>query len=138
MKKENALIATFMGGIKGDVYIGDIKQRPQFWDIMDSKSPLAGHRYCDETLRYNKEWNWLMPVIRKINDIGKDTQFAIFKTYVSCTVEKHSKFHKGFSFSHAEYITPEQTDIQAAFKLVVKFVSWYNTTIAAKDLEKSN
>jgi len=72
------------------------------------------------------DYNYIMPVIRKINDLDKATQFAIFKTYVSCTVEKGGKFYKDFSFSHAEYITSEQSDIEACWKLVIKFINWYN------------
>jgi len=80
----------------------------------------------EENLRYDLSWDFLMPVIRKINTLNKATQFAIFKTYISCTVEKAGKFYKDFSFSHAEYITDEQTDLQAAYKMVTKFVNWYN------------
>ena len=58
--------------------------------------------------------------------MGKEYQFTIFKTYVSCTVERSGKFYKDFSFSHAEYITEEQSDIKAAFNLVIRFIEWYN------------
>lgn len=71
------------------------------------------------------DFNSLMPIVRKINDMGKPYQFAIFKTYVSCTVEAGGKFYKDFSFSHAEYITPEQSDIKAIFLLLIKFISWF-------------
>ncbi len=73
---------------------------------------------------YSNSWDWLMPVIDKINSLGKSYSFAIFKTYLSLTVEKESKFFKDFSFSHAEYITSEQTGKEAAYKLIVKFLNW--------------
>jgi hypothetical protein len=91
-----------------------------------------------DALFYESSWDNIMPVIRKINNLDKATQFAIFKTYASCTVEKGGKFYKDFSFSHAEYITPEQTDIEACWKLVVKFISWYNENIMKKDLVGTN
>ncbi len=87
--------------------------------------------------QFHYSWNALMPVIRRINDLGKEYQFAIFKTYVACTVEKPAKFGKDFSFSHAEYILPEQTDIQAAYKLVLKFVNWYAQINTNKSLVES-
>ena len=90
-----------------------------------------------DDLFYESSWDWLMPVIRKINNLDKATQFSIFKTYASCTVEKGGKFYKDFSFSHAEYITAEQTDIQACWKLVVRFISWYNENME-KDLVDTN
>jgi hypothetical protein len=85
----------------------------------------ASQTFSAESFSYDTSWDSLMPVIRKINSLNKATQFAIFKTYVSCTVESGGKFYKHFSFSHAEYITQEQSDIQAAWKLVAKFVIWY-------------
>lgn len=87
--------------------------------------------------QYHYSWDALWPAIRKINSLGKEYQFAIFKTYLSCTVEKPSKFNKDFSFSHAEYITSEQTDLQAAYKLIVKFIKWYNEKISLQNLVDS-
>lgn len=45
-----------------------------------------------DALFYESSWDWLMPVIRKINTLDKATQFSIFKTYASCSVEKAGKF----------------------------------------------
>lgn len=107
------MVAIFMGGVKSTSF------NCEAWDM----PTMAGLQYV---LYYDSSWDWLMPVIRKINGLGKEYQFTIFKTYVSCTVEKGGKFYKDFSFSHAEYITNEQSDIQAAFNLVIKFIEWYN------------
>ena len=128
----NTLIAMFMGGsvLREEEYElphgsrGYVMIRhwslPTRVPLRDFDNAGIGH------FNYNLSWDWLMPVIRKINSLDKGTQFAIFKTYVSCTVEKGGKFYKDFSFSHAEYITDEQNDLQAAYKLVFKFVKWYN------------
>jgi len=80
-------------------------------------------------LLFHKDWNWLMPIVEMINSLGKEFSFAIFKNYVSCTVEKGGKFYKDFSFSHAEYITSEQNAITAVYKLVVKFIEWHNVKV---------
>ena len=103
-----------------------------------SKIPAGtiGIRGCD--LNYDYSWGEIMPVIRKINGLGKEYSLAIFKNFVSCTVEKGGKFYKDFSFSHAEYITSEQDDITAAFKLVVKFIEWYNVNVKVKEEIKTN
>lgn len=83
---------------------------------------------------YDTSWDSLMPVIDKINGLGKEYSIAIFKTYISCTVEKGGKVYKDFSFAHSEYITSTQTSKEAAFKLVVKFIMWYNENILVKNL----
>ena len=128
----NTLIAMFMGGsvLREEEYElshgsrGYVMIRhwslPTGVPLHDIDGAKIGH------FKYNLSLDWLMVVIRKINSLDKGTQFAIFKTYVSCTVEKGGKFYKDFSFSHAEYITAEQSDLQAAYKLVSKFVKWYN------------
>lgn len=121
MEKENKLIAEFMG------ITLDGSERNGFWYVGTGvPTPFTQH------LGYHASWDWIMPVIRKINSLGKEYQLAIFKNYVSCTVEKGGKFYKDFSYSHAEYITSEQSDITAAFKLVVHFVEWYNQHVKPK------
>ena len=93
--------------------------------------------YISHQLMYYKSWDWIMPVIDKINGLGKEYSFAIFKTYVSLTVEKGGKMYKDFSFAYSEYITAEQTGIEAAFKLIIKFIAWYSENIVVKNLEES-
>jgi len=87
-------------------------------------------------IRYHDSWEWTMPVVTKINGLGKAFSLAIFKNYISLTVEKSgNKFYKDFSFSHSEYITGEQTGKEAMFKLLVKFIKWHNQQVASTNLE---
>ena len=128
----NTLIAMFMGGSVLSEEEHELPHGSRGYVMIRNWSLPTGVPLGDfekakiGRFNYNLSWDWLMPVIRKINSLDKGTQFAIFKTYVSCTVEKGGKFYKDFSFSHAEYITDEQSDLQAAYKLVSKFVKWYN------------
>jgi hypothetical protein len=133
MENTEALIAKFMGGYvthtekytmpHGSQSEGEITH----WSVPNKLPSSVDHQMASVgVFNYIGSWDWLMPVIRKINGMGKEYQFTIFKTYVSCTVERSGKFYKDFSFSHAEYITEEQSDIKAAFNLVIKFIEWYN------------
>lgn len=130
-KEINHLIGMFMGGYILSEEEHELPHGSRGCVIIRNWSLPKGVPLGDIDLagignfKYNLSWDWLMPVIRKINTLGKGIQFAIFKTYVSCTVEKGGKFYKDFSFSHAEYITGEQSDLEAAYKLVYKFVEWY-------------
>jgi len=124
--EKNILIAQFMGWKVDNSF-------PDKGKVWRSE---AGNTELDSTLKFHTDWNWLMLVVHKINvAFGRGVQFAIFKTYVSCTVEKGGKFYKDFAFSHAEYITPEQTDIEATWKLVVHFIEHYNEKINDKNFE---
>jgi hypothetical protein len=73
-------------------------------------------------------WETLMKCVISINNLGKQYQFSIFKTYASCTVEKPSKFHKDFSFTSAEYFTKEQDCFTGVYNLIIKFLLWYYKT----------
>lgn len=90
--------------------------------------------YLPNELLFYNSWDWLMPVIDQINNLGKEYSFAIFKTYVSLTVERGGKMYKDFSFAHSEYITLSQTGIEAAFKLIIRFLAWYKENIDVKNL----
>jgi hypothetical protein len=127
----NKLIAEFMGGeFKEDLPYTFAKSG---W----LKTPANDHQTIaqDYDFRYHKSWDWLMPVIEKINGLGKEYSFSIFKTYIALSVEKGGRVFKDFSFAHSENITSTQTSKQAAFKLVVKFVKWQNEKNLAQNLE---
>jgi hypothetical protein len=109
----NKLIAQFMG----DYF--DTGLEPSYYIRYNQEYKL-------EDSQFHSSWDWIMPVVDKINGMGKAYSFAIFKTYVSLTVEKGGKVFKDYSFAFSEYITTEQTGKQAAFKLIVKFVKWEN------------
>lgn len=112
--------------------------------------PSNNHNFPDDTwydghlghcvkrgLIFHESWDWLFPVITKINGLGKEYSFAIFKTYVSLTVERGGKFYKDFSYAYSEYITSEQSALEAAFRLVIRYIIWHNENNSKKDLELS-
>jgi hypothetical protein len=120
MKKEeiikgNIMIANYMG-----------------WKLDDS-FPDKGRVYrlgnsveLDSTLKYDSSLDLLFEVIEKINGKGKEYNFAIFKTYVSLSVEKGGKVYKDFSFAHSENISKEQGVIEAIYKVIIKYINWEN------------
>jgi hypothetical protein len=60
----NEIIAVFMGGHKRDMEHGDL-----IWDHANYMSPLVC-KYPTE-LEYDKNWSWIMPVVEKIESLGK-------------------------------------------------------------------
>ena len=116
MKKENnILIAKYMGWVIDDTF----PDKGRVYRLGNSVE-------LDTTLKYDSSWELLFDVINKINGKGKEYSFAIFKTYVSLTVEKGGKVYKDFSFAHSENITKEQTLKEAVYKLIVKYINWEN------------
>jgi len=67
--EDNKLIAEFMGAI------GTPKYNPTEWDIyitgcldVDSDDENAKHFYTPEEMKYHTSWDWLMPVVEKIEE----------------------------------------------------------------------
>ena len=68
--KNNKLIAEFMGAV------GTPKYNPTEWDVyitgcldVDSDDENAQHFYTPDEMKYHTSWDWLMPVVEKIEDI---------------------------------------------------------------------
>jgi len=98
------------------------------WEIRDNWNTWV-------PMEYHSSWEWLFIVIDKVNGLGKEYNFYIFKTYLALSVEKGGKVYKDFSFAHSEYITKDQTGKEAAFKLLVKFIKWYNEHVLNTNLK---
>jgi len=69
----NKLIAEFMGAV------GTPKYNPTEWDVyitgcldVDSDDENAQHFYTPDEMKYHTSWDWLMPVVEKIENDGLD------------------------------------------------------------------
>ena len=89
--ENNKLIAEFMGlqFSKGEYY------RPLY---------NSGDWVSENELRYHDSWDWLMPVVEKIED------------YLSDNVGKVGYFDDGLTIN----------DIEVRYQAVVEFIKWYN------------
>lgn len=126
----NKLIAEFMGGFKRTIVLQGIKQIPDVWDIVDSKSPLAGARVFDDDLKYLTSWDWLMPVVEKIEDIEDADGFKPFVVDINCAecdITQIKEAVEYISYNEAE------TKIKAVWLSVTEFIKWYNI---GKDVKK--
>jgi hypothetical protein len=109
MKTDNELIAEFMG----------IPYRKEY-------GPFSGEEYTAVKLtknanwliaHYNKSWDWLMPVVEKIEDENPGTYFRIYrKKCIVRTMKSLIVFQKEVS----------ATRIEAVYKAVVEFIKWWN------------
>jgi len=94
--ESNKLIADFMGMKQGVIVNG------------------IGY-YDPEELEYNKSWDWLMPVVEKIESMG-NTQIAIGKKYAYFTIKGEDT-----------PVVYGETRLLAIYKSVVQFIKWYNS-----------
>tara|TARA_R110001606_G_scaffold378611_1_gene538362 strand:- start:703 stop:1086 length:384 start_codon:yes stop_codon:yes gene_type:complete len=87
----NKLIAEFMGLRDGDKYLSPT--------LEDAESVGLGmHVYSDE-MRYHISWDWLMPVVEKIEEIAinddnltiKEHRYQFDMGYTQCNIYDHVK-----------------------------------------------
>ena len=117
MEQRDAIISNFIGEklwSKEELSDG----RPQQWKF----------KFCDgyypslDTMKFSTSWDWLMPVVIKIKEIGYDS------TMVICGL--HNEVDKMIIHTTTDIIS-EHTGtslIDAVYKAVVDFIKWYNKT----------
>lgn len=115
-KTDNELIAEFMGmpTIPDPARNNELK-----WDFQGSNKLI----FCisSHELKYRTSWDWLMPVVEKIESLGHDTNingFTLTKSH-RCSIE-----HKDFGYH--QFSHNAQTKIEAVYKAVIQIIEWYD------------
>lgn len=122
MEEENKLIAEFMG------YKLERCRNGLAWDIgraipaKDHLFPIQGLLHTGRELKFHTEWNWLMSVVEKIEDIEDEFRQAKYNVNtVQCFVEIVDNRN-----SEEIVVIDGNNRKQATFKAVVEFIKWYN------------
>ena len=80
--------------------------------------PEGGIKHFEGTpdmMKYHSSWDWLMPVVEKIESLGYD--FSIDNCYVRIWDGGQSDFEMTFS---------EPTKLLTTYFAVIEFIKWYN------------
>lgn len=109
----NKVIAEFMGASEKNGFI-EIPGRP--YSISSRNYP--------KNLRYNIYWDWLMPVVEKIEDLeGSRFGFTIDALHVVVTDYKG----KGVEIIWVhKFPDNDDTKISMTYDAVYQFITWYN------------
>ena len=103
--KDNELIAEFMGLPKED----------GFYYI---EEPV--NKYTVEELLYHSSWDWLMPVVEKIQTMN-NCKYIVEITYGYCVINVGTKekpfYLKGYG---------EDDTLLGVYSAIVQFIKWYN------------
>jgi hypothetical protein len=120
--ENNKLIAEFMGLHKfgnkktSDTYHHDIPD----YRLLDKGLVNPAHHYTPDQMKYHSSWDWLMPVVEKIEDIG-------FEFFI---VENRSKVchNTDKSIDVLSYLEGGNK-LDITYQTVVEFIKWYNKEI---------
>jgi hypothetical protein len=108
MENNNKLIAEFM-----EFKIqADPKER---WFGQYFTTPNEAWSNRIELLLFDTDWNWLMPVIRKIEELGNDV--LITTNYIQIAFDEGEQFI---------VIDDLNIKIDSVYKAVIEFINWYN------------
>jgi hypothetical protein len=136
IEEKNKLIAEFMGGkfkcVKFDLLDTWTIDLPWFDD------PSNSSLYFVKQLRYHLSWDWLVPVVEKIENIGVNVQIKgkyhpwHKKTYNQTTIVYD--IYKDIDENRATdlielYRKSSETSfnkLDTVFEAVVEFIEWYN------------
>lgn len=138
----NKIIAVFMGGELSDRFIAPIKV------IKINHEDYYSYGCLPEDLKYHLSWDWIMPVLEKINEIthkgfpivvtvhagggvwiGVNPSNAAGNKYEGKREIVNTMNDNYFNdFPEAVKVTPNES----AFNAVVQFIQWYTTTESGK------
>jgi hypothetical protein len=135
-KTDNEMIAEFMG-----FYITSDRKSvdgtsDRVWKSNDS--PYFGG-YRIPHLRFNESWDWLMPIVERIESLGFATKFR----YEAFTKGSHStayhdieifSLNENNGYKRVAFCTERIPKIEAIYKAVVEFIKYYNIE-STKDKE---
>ena len=111
MSKDNQIIADFM--CNQYTNFGGKTERYKWQLVKD------GSWYEEKDLQYDKSYDWLMPVISKINKIYEDLYKNAFVTKIPISYDIDTTFGDVI----CRHVT---TDLNHLYERVVEFIKWYN------------
>ena len=124
--ENNKLIAEFMGNIP----------------IFENEYKMVTHNnmcYGIDELKYDTDWNWLMPVVERIESLGvKSIRYIDFHIMPDAIIVTNQDNEENplILINRSEGIGSVQKDIimfetklQATYKAVVEFINWHNEHI---------
>lgn len=119
--KNNELIAEFMGG-KYETNLPFAYTKSGWTDTPANSSNQIVQSH---TFKYNSSWDWLMPVIEKIQKLGYVC--VIYGNYCNI-IEKDlfTKKYDGEGFNIDYYSESIDNVIEAVYKCAIEFIKWYN------------
>ena len=118
--ENNQLIAEFMGVFDKILSTGNIhswSDAPFYYTTEDTREKVI--KNISKYSKYSKDWNWLMQVIEKIENLSKEGE-----TYMLSITKFSARItYKG---SRIVDLPIDNTKIEAVYNACVEFIKWYN------------
>lgn len=80
-----------------------------------------GYELSFDTLEFNTSWDWLMPVVEKIEEMDIVASFQIEQPTIYIWASSESS-----TFENIEIDIFTKSKIEAVYETCIKFIKWYN------------
>jgi len=107
----NCVIAFFMGGKKSR-----IDNDTRYIRFPEPHAGTETYAFYKQNLKYHKSWDWLMPVVERIEGLGYD----VFIGTNSCYLSKPNQ-------QVVVHTNKFENKLQTVYEAIVSFVEWYNS-----------
>lgn len=129
MIENNKLIAEFMGyeNVSGVNHHPEYKIPSQSYELPDFDNRIMEtidvfSPYFDD-MKFHSDWNWLMPVVEKIEKSGRTS--VVFEQD-NLIIITHSLHQMGEKYMCKQFSRKSESKIEAVYTVCVEFIKWYN------------
>ena len=103
------------------------------WDIISLKIGFTTvedykDEFWTEDVKFHKSWNWLMPVVEKIELLGASTDIHYFAGTKKNSTGWFGTSILGYSvgLSNYDHTNQYKSKIESVYNAVIHFIKWYN------------
>jgi hypothetical protein len=124
--EDNRLIAEFMG-LKPKMESPDVYTYSDFpWISIREDNPEKVMRGIINYAKYNYSWDWLMPVVEKINSFRNEDNQKLYtiETSFNGGATLRVRFYENEDDPTAYYT--DTNTLKAIYRATVDFIKWYN------------
>ena len=121
--ENNQLIAEFMGVFDKILSTGNIhswSDSPFYYTTEDTREKVI--KNISKYSKYNKDWNWLMKVVEKIESI-EDGIYQVDILQEGCNILKRCAL---FIDKRVGKLESDTTKIESVYLACIEFIKWYN------------
>ena len=116
--ENNKLIAEFLVKNEG----GLVKLEENIFSTID-EFEIPDDYLTLKDLKYHKDWNWLMSVVEKIENLQDENNCAIYNVQIEQSFTEIIDNHTSETIMYDIYA---DSKIEAVYNIVIEFIKWYN------------
>lgn len=122
IKSGNELIAVFMGGI-----FNSVPNNSDKWKFGSQPTRYYREDAMHVNLKYHDDWNWMMPVIEKIESLGFDVTIQHTEDLNSCYVWDGTPTYKRSGNNIVAHEDFGSSKLGTVWVAVLEFIKKYNS-----------